>query len=154
LSLPSPVSGLGEHKVESGSDSFTGKKGKPQNSIHPEGTSFSRGFRCSPPNCRFPQTTSPEPAPQIGTTGDVQLRARHIARRRKRSSRHSSRRPKMNELAMTHAGHQLPVAITPYFASLLDRNNPLQPIRRTVLPTTGEHLSSPGEAVDPSCRRP
>jgi len=46
-------------------------------------------------------------------------------------------------------GNSLPLAITPYYASLLDENNPLQPLRRTVVPVTGEHLHSQGEAEDP-----
>jgi len=44
---------------------------------------------------------------------------------------------------------QLPMAITPYYASLLDKENPLQPLRRTVVPTTAEYVYSPDEARDP-----
>lgn len=51
--------------------------------------------------------------------------------------------------AMTSMAGQLPLAITPYYASLLDRNDPLQPIRRCVVPVTGECLYSAGEAADP-----
>ena len=43
----------------------------------------------------------------------------------------------------------LPVGITPYYMSLLDRENPQQPLRRTVIPVTGEFLRTPGEADDP-----
>ena len=43
----------------------------------------------------------------------------------------------------------LPLAITPYYLSLLDRANPSQPLRRTVVPTIHERLRSPGEADDP-----
>ena len=43
----------------------------------------------------------------------------------------------------------LPVAVTPYYASLLDRDDPLQPLRRTVIPAMEEYLRSPGEAEDP-----
>jgi len=43
----------------------------------------------------------------------------------------------------------LPLSITPYYASLLDARDPAQPIRRTVVPTCGEHLRSPGEQQDP-----
>jgi len=41
------------------------------------------------------------------------------------------------------------MAVTPYYASLLDRENPRQPIRRTVVPTIAEKVHSPGEAIDP-----
>ena len=44
---------------------------------------------------------------------------------------------------------QLPIAITPYYASLLDRDNPQQPLRRTVVPVSAEYVCSPGEAIDP-----
>ena len=51
--------------------------------------------------------------------------------------------------AMRRSSASPPVAITPYFASLLDENDPLQPLRRTVIPVTGEHIESHGEAADP-----
>ena len=51
--------------------------------------------------------------------------------------------------AMTNFVNQLPLAITPYYASLLDRDNPRHPLRRTVVPVTTEHFLSPGEAADP-----
>jgi lysine 2,3-aminomutase len=43
----------------------------------------------------------------------------------------------------------LPLAITPYYASLIDPDNADQPIRRTMIPTTSEYLVSPGEEHDP-----
>ncbi len=43
----------------------------------------------------------------------------------------------------------LPVGITPYYASLLDPENPAQGLRRTVVPVLGEYLRSRGEADDP-----
>lgn len=51
--------------------------------------------------------------------------------------------------AITDERDALPVAITPYYASLLDALDPKQALRRTVIPTMGEHLCSPGEAHDP-----
>lgn len=51
--------------------------------------------------------------------------------------------------AMQFNDRALPLAITPYYASLIDPDNPSQPIRRTMIPTTGEHLLSPGEQHDP-----
>ena len=47
-----------------------------------------------------------------------------------------------------HTG-ALPVGITPYYASLLDRTDALQPLRRTVVPVLGEYLVSRGENDDP-----
>ena len=51
--------------------------------------------------------------------------------------------------ALTCDGMALPVAITPYYASLLDEQNPQQPLRRTVVPVINENLHSPGESEDP-----
>ncbi len=52
-------------------------------------------------------------------------------------------------LALIGEGNSLPVAITPYYASLLDKNDPQQPLRRTVVPVITENLRSPGESEDP-----
>jgi lysine 2,3-aminomutase len=42
-----------------------------------------------------------------------------------------------------------PLKITPYYASLLDPDVPLQPIRRTVVPVQDEYFYSPVESQDP-----
>ena len=47
-----------------------------------------------------------------------------------------------------HSG-SLPFAITPYYLSLIDPENPEQPLRRTMIPATDEYLRTPGEAEDP-----
>jgi lysine 2,3-aminomutase len=52
------------------------------------------------------------------------------------------------EAIRRHTG-SLPVGITPYYLTLLDRDDPTQPIRRTHIPVNGEYLRSPGEADDP-----
>lgn len=51
--------------------------------------------------------------------------------------------------AITGSPRQLPLAVTPYYASLLDREDPAHPLRRAVVPTRAEHSLSPGEALDP-----
>ena len=43
----------------------------------------------------------------------------------------------------------LPIAITPYYFSLLSPNNPEQPLRKTHLPVGGEFITTPGENPDP-----
>ncbi len=43
----------------------------------------------------------------------------------------------------------LPVGITPYYMSLLDHDDPQQPLRKTVVPRLAEFVHSPGEAEDP-----
>lgn len=47
-----------------------------------------------------------------------------------------------------HTG-ALPVGITPYYASLLDPADSMQPLRRTVVPVLGEYQTSRGENDDP-----
>jgi lysine 2,3-aminomutase len=44
---------------------------------------------------------------------------------------------------------KLPVGITPYFMSLLSKDDACDPLRRTVVPTTAEFTTGPGEADDP-----
>ena len=44
---------------------------------------------------------------------------------------------------------RLPLAITPYYAGLLEKDNPTQPLRLTVVPRTAEQVVSDGEAEDP-----
>lgn len=51
--------------------------------------------------------------------------------------------------AITHNREALPLSITPYYASLLDGENPHQPLRRTVVPVSAEYVRSPGESDDP-----
>jgi lysine 2,3-aminomutase len=51
--------------------------------------------------------------------------------------------------ALIQGGTMLPVGITPYYMSLLDEEDPQQPLRKTVVPTTGEFVRTVGEADDP-----
>jgi lysine 2,3-aminomutase len=51
--------------------------------------------------------------------------------------------------ALVQGGTMLPVGISPYYVSLLDAENPLQPLRRTVVPTLNEFVRTKGEADDP-----
>jgi lysine 2,3-aminomutase len=43
----------------------------------------------------------------------------------------------------------LPLGITPYYMSLLDPVDPLQPLRRSVVPSCAEFILGAGEAADP-----
>jgi len=51
--------------------------------------------------------------------------------------------------ALSRGDVVLPLALTPYYASLLDKGNPFQPVRRTVIPVTAERTRSFGESDDP-----
>ncbi|HAV31282.1 MAG TPA: lysine 2,3-aminomutase [Planctomycetaceae bacterium] len=50
---------------------------------------------------------------------------------------------------LSMGGTLLPTAVTPYYMSLLDPHDPLQALRKTVVPTTREFIRMPGEADDP-----
>jgi len=51
--------------------------------------------------------------------------------------------------ALEEVGTKLPVGVTPYYMSLLSETDPLQPLRRTVIPTLDEIVKTPEEADDP-----
>jgi lysine 2,3-aminomutase len=51
--------------------------------------------------------------------------------------------------ALVEGASMLPVGITPYYMSLISRDAPNQPLRRTVIPTSAEFHRAPGEADDP-----
>ena len=51
--------------------------------------------------------------------------------------------------AVRTLGARLPLAITPYYASLLDPADPSQPLRRTLVPSRAEFVKSRGEFLDP-----
>jgi lysine 2,3-aminomutase len=51
--------------------------------------------------------------------------------------------------ALSMEGHKLPLAVTPYYMSLISPSNPDQPLRRTMIPTLHEMVKSPEEAEDP-----
>lgn len=55
-----------------------------------------------------------------------------------------------NEIRPDHTiNDSLPIRITPYYLSLLESNNPDQPLRKSVVPVFDEFIASPGEASDP-----
>ncbi len=51
--------------------------------------------------------------------------------------------------ALQAGGTMLPVGVTPYYMSLLDREDATQALRKTVIPTAGEFVRTAGEADDP-----
>ena len=51
--------------------------------------------------------------------------------------------------ALVQGASMLPVGITPYYLSLCSPDDPQEPLRRTVIPVTGEFVRMPGEADDP-----
>jgi lysine 2,3-aminomutase len=52
------------------------------------------------------------------------------------------------EAVIRHQG-SLPLGITPYYASLMSRDDAMEPLRRTHIPVGDEYIKTPGEADDP-----
>ena len=52
------------------------------------------------------------------------------------------------DAVVRHQG-SLPLGITPYYASLMSRDDAAEPLRRTHIPVGTEYLKTPGEADDP-----
>ena len=57
--------------------------------------------------------------------------------------------PSREELLSVERKKKLPIRITPYYASLIDPEDPHQPIRRTMVPVYQELLVTPEEMADP-----
>ncbi|MDH4205225.1 MAG: KamA family radical SAM protein [Desulfobacteraceae bacterium] len=53
--------------------------------------------------------------------------------------------------ALGNLSVKLPLGITPYYMSLISREDPDSPLRRTVVPTVHEFFKTPEEADDPLC---
>jgi lysine 2,3-aminomutase len=53
--------------------------------------------------------------------------------------------------ALGNLSVKLPLGITPYYMSLISREDPYSPLRRTVVPTIHEFFKAPEEADDPLC---
>jgi len=51
--------------------------------------------------------------------------------------------------SLIRAGTMLPLAVTPYYMSLIAPDRSDQPLRRTVIPSCAEWIKQPGEADDP-----
>ncbi len=51
--------------------------------------------------------------------------------------------------ALVRGGSLLPIGVTPYYLSLVSREDPGDPLRRTIVPVSAELERHPGEADDP-----
>jgi lysine 2,3-aminomutase len=74
----------------------------------------------------------------------LQHRIRNLAGLEKAFELSSDERATVLEL-----GDRLPVGITPYYASIVDRVDPRNGLRRTMIPVSGEFRFDRGEAEDP-----
>lgn len=89
----------------------------------------------------FPQATAAE-------WSDWRWQIRHRVKDLNSLARIIRLSPDEESAIRRHTG-SLPVGITPYYLTLLDREDPSQGLRRTHIPVGEEYLRLPGEADDP-----
>jgi lysine 2,3-aminomutase len=145
---PSPTVGLGGSKVAKNSECSPQVETQKKNAkvISIQKISSVPRFRTGPRSLAFRKGLFPEVSLAEWNNWHWQLKHRI------RDMESLSKLLVLSEderLALSRESHPLPVAITPYYASLLERENPAQPVRRTVVPVTDEYFTSPGEAEDP-----
>jgi lysine 2,3-aminomutase len=99
----------------------------------PDARAFRRRF--------FPQATPEE-------WNDWRWQLRHRIRSLAELERIFQLSPDEYAAVARHKG-SLPVGITPYYASLMSRDDSEEPLRRTHIPVGQEYLRTPGEADDP-----
>jgi lysine 2,3-aminomutase len=102
--------------------------------------------RASPRSLAFRASLFPEASP--AQWQDWRWQMRHRIRDRAGLER-ILRLSEPEQEALDKGGGRLPLSITPYYASLLDPDDPGQALRRTVVPSPGELVRSAGEAEDP-----
>jgi len=103
-------------------------------------------FRVSARSAEFLRRFYPDAS--VADWNDWRWQNRHRVRTLADLSRMIDLSADEDEAIRRHTG-SLPVGITPYYASLLDPQDPLQPLRRTVVPVLGEYRLSAGENDDP-----
>jgi lysine 2,3-aminomutase len=103
-------------------------------------------FACSPRSREFRQRFFPEATAQ--EWNDWHWQNRNRIRSGEALARILRLSPDEADAIRRQQG-PLPVGITPYYASLLDPDDPTHALRRTVVPVGDEYLRVPGEAHDP-----
>ena len=103
-------------------------------------------FRVSPAACEFRKTYFPKCSQTEWDDWHWQLKNRITSLAQLAPMIHLSVE---ESEAINRYSRTLPLAVTPYYASLLEKDNPSQPIRRAVIPVTAEQQFFPGEASDP-----
>jgi len=117
----------------------------------PSSTAFaeaiSRSFAGSPNSLSFRQKFFPTASDHDWHSWQWQLRHRLTSLKQLEKMFRLSEQERHS--LQFNGGNGLPLAITPYYASLLDPDHPEHPLRRTMVPTTHELLVSQGEEPDP-----
>jgi len=103
-------------------------------------------FPLSPERRRFLHRLYPGTA--VAEWNDWRWQLRHRIRSLEGLERIFALSDDERQAVLRHRG-ALPVGITPYYASLMAADDPLEPLRRTHIPVGDEYLRMPGEADDP-----
>ena len=137
MPLPQLAAGTpgGDHRRRNGSAS-PAAKGPSRRALSPEATR-TRAFR----RRLFAEVTD-------GEWNDWLWQTRHRFRTLQQLERALSL-SRDERVALERGGTMLPVGITPYYMSLLDPDDPEQPLRKTVIPTSTEFVRARGESADP-----
>jgi lysine 2,3-aminomutase len=85
----------------------------------------------------------------LGSDHDWKWQLRHSLRSADELARQLELTPDELDGARAAERGGFPIAVTPYYLSLIDRSDPSCPIRRQVVPSAAERVSSPGDLVDP-----
>ena len=88
------------------------------------------------------------PAAKLADWNDWRWQNRNRIRSLEQLERMISVSSEERQAIRRHTG-ALPVGLTPYYMSLVDPDDPGQPLRRTVIPTLGEFNRTAGEEDDP-----
>jgi len=88
------------------------------------------------------------PAAKLADWNDWRWQNRNRIRSLEQLERMISVSAEERQAIQRHTG-ALPVGLTPYYMSLVDPDDPGQPLRRTVIPTLGEFNRTAGEEDDP-----
>jgi lysine 2,3-aminomutase len=109
--------------------------------VHPR-----RGTRTSPPTRAFRKRFYPQVMDSQWNDWHWQIANRIRTLAQAETMLHLSA---MERDALVHLGTSLPFGVTPYYMSLVSPDNPHDALRRCVIPTVHEQMTSPGEADDP-----
>ncbi|UCF96794.1 MAG: KamA family radical SAM protein [Spirochaetaceae bacterium] len=114
--------------------------------VVPESSRLIHKFPISPDSERFRRTFFADAS--VTEWNDWHWQLRHRIRRLEQLTPMLDLTMDEMTAILRHKG-TLPLAITPYYAGLLDPADSNQPLRRTVVPVNDEYLRSAGEAEDP-----
>jgi lysine 2,3-aminomutase len=144
LSLEEPPSSAPAEEFSLADPTHSPRKAK--RTTPPVGVLPTRGFAVSPSSQAFLKRFFP--AAKLADWNDWRWQNRNRIRTLEQLERMIRVTEEERQAILRHSG-PLPIGLTPYYMSLVDPEDPSQPIRRTVIPTLDEFKRVPGEEDDP-----